>query len=95
LTSETIDSAAVSPSSRRPGVVIRPPTLTLKNLPADLAKFWRYRDLLNTLTRHRISVRYKQSMLGVFWAVLQPPSMMLIFTFIFSLIARMPTGDRP
>jgi len=95
LTSHPIDSAAVNRSSRRPGAVIRPPTLTLKNLPADLAKFWRYRDLLNTLTRHRISVRYKQSMLGVFWAVLQPLSMMLIFTFIFSLIARVPTGDRP
>jgi lipopolysaccharide transport system permease protein len=82
----------------RPGrriSVIRPPTFSPRNLRGDLAKLWQYRDLLYTLSEHRIKVRYKQSLLGIFWAILQPLSMMLIFTFIFSFIARMPSEGAP
>jgi lipopolysaccharide transport system permease protein len=75
--------------------VIRPPAFSLKNLRGDLIKLVQYRDLLYTLSVHRIKVRYKQSLLGIFWAILQPLSMMLIFTFIFSLIARMPSEGAP
>jgi lipopolysaccharide transport system permease protein len=75
--------------------VIRPPAFSLRNLRGDLIKLARYRDLLYTLSVHRIKVRYKQSVLGIFWAILQPLSMMLIFTFIFSLIARMPSEGAP
>ncbi len=75
--------------------VIRPPTFSLGNLRSDLLRLAQYRDLLYTLSIHRIKVRYKQSVLGIFWAILQPLSMMLIFTFIFSLIARMPSEGAP
>ncbi len=75
--------------------VIRPPTFSPRNLSGDLAKLWQYRDLLYTLSEHRIKVRYKQSVLGVLWAILQPLSLMLIFTFIFSLIAKMPSDGAP
>ena len=75
--------------------VIRPPSFSLRNLRADLTKLAQYRDLLSTLSIHRIKVRYKQSVLGIFWALLQPLSMMLIFTFIFSFIARMPSEGAP
>ena len=71
------------------------PSFSLKNLRSDLTKLWQYRDLLYTLSVHRIKVRYKQSLLGIFWAILQPLSMMLIFTFIFSIIARMPSEGAP
>jgi lipopolysaccharide transport system permease protein len=60
-----------------------------------LAKLAQYKDLIATLSVHRIKIRYKQSVLGVFWAVLQPLSIMLIFTFIFSLIVRMPSEGAP
>jgi lipopolysaccharide transport system permease protein len=60
-----------------------------------LAKLGQYKDLIWTLSIHRIKVRYKQSVLGIFWAILQPISMMLIFTFIFSFIARMPSEGLP
>jgi len=60
-----------------------------------LAKLGQYKDLIWTLSIHRIKVRYKQSVLGIFWAFLQPISMMLIFTFIFSFIARMPSEGLP
>jgi lipopolysaccharide transport system permease protein len=46
-------------------------------------------------TWREIHVRYKQSVLGVAWAVLQPLSLMLVFTAVFSLIIRIPTGDIP
>jgi lipopolysaccharide transport system permease protein len=85
---------SVGPRERRISI-IRPPSFSLRNLSGDLAKLWQYRDLLYTLSVHRIKVRYKQSLLGIVWAILQPLSMMLIFTFIFSLIARMPQEGAP
>jgi len=54
-----------------------------------------YRDLLYTLTLHRFSVRYKQSLLGPAWAVVQPLSLMAIYTIIFSLFTRIPTNGLP
>jgi len=75
--------------------VLSPPSLSGSNLINDLAKLRQYSDLLLTLSIHRIKVRYKQSVLGIFWAILQPLSMMLIFTFIFSLIAKMPSEGAP
>ncbi len=76
-------------------VVIRPPSLTRLNLIANLRKLYHYRDLLYTLTIHRIKVRYKQSLLGISWAILQPLSMMMIFTIIFSFFAKMPSEGSP
>src|SRR6267378_7347700 len=75
--------------------VLGPPSLSGLNLIKDLAKLRQYSDLLLTLSLHRIKVRYKQSVLGVFWAILQPLSMMLIFTFIFSYIARIKSEGAP
>jgi lipopolysaccharide transport system permease protein len=79
----------------RPTSEIRPPSLSGISIPANLAKLAQYKDLIATLSVHRIKVRYKQSVLGVFWAILQPLSIMLIFTFIFSLIAKMPSEGAP
>ena len=61
----------------------------------DLRKLVKYRDLLYTLSVHRIKVRYKQSVLGGLWAILQPVSLMLMFTFIFSIVAKMPSEGAP
>lgn len=75
--------------------VIRPPSLLQFDLFGNLSKLLQYKDLLYTLSVHRIKVRYKQSVLGVSWAILQPLSLMLIYTLIFSLIARMPSDGAP
>src|SRR6185369_1467545 len=74
---------------------IRPPSIFGFNLLANLSKLLQYKDLVWTLSLHRIKVRYKQSVLGILWAFLQPISMMLVFPFIFSLIARMPSDGIP
>ncbi|MGA8810165.1 MAG: ABC transporter permease, partial [Thermoanaerobaculia bacterium] len=56
-------------------------------LNIDLAELWRNRELLYFLTWRDIKIRYKQTVLGASWALLQPASMMLIFTLVFSRLA--------
>ena len=51
-------------------------------------------DLLLTLSQHRIKVRYKQSRLGILWAVVQPLAMMLVFTLVFSFLRSAPAATR-
>ncbi len=75
--------------------VITAPSLSAAKFVNDLAKLAQYRDLLYTLSVHRIKVRYKQSVLGGLWAIIQPVSMMLMFTLIFSFIARIPSEGVP
>jgi lipopolysaccharide transport system permease protein len=75
--------------------VLRAPSFSPLGLVGSLLTLAQYRDLLVTLTLHRIKVRYKQSVLGIAWAILQPLSLMLIYTLIFSFIAKVPTGDTP
>jgi len=79
----------------RPRSVLGPPAFSPLAIVGHLAKLWQYRDLLVTLTVHRIKVRYKQSALGLAWAVLQPLALMLIYTVIFSTIARIQTDGAP
>jgi lipopolysaccharide transport system permease protein len=74
---------------------IRPPSFSPRELLRELAGLWQYRDLLYTLSIHRIKVRYKQSVLGLTWAILQPLSLMLIYTVIFSVIAKVPSEGVP
>lgn len=81
--------------SNRRLIVIRPARSSWRSLPGHLRRLPEYGDLLYTLTAHRISVRYRQTALGVVWAVLQPLLMMLIFTGVFSVLARMPSDGVP
>jgi lipopolysaccharide transport system permease protein len=75
--------------------VIRPPSFSLRALGEHLARLAQCRDLIYALTLHRISVRYKQSVLGYFWAVLHPVLLLLIYTVIFSRVAAVPTNGAP
>jgi lipopolysaccharide transport system permease protein len=61
----------------------------------ELRSVWEYRELAYFLVWKEIKVRYKQTALGVAWAVLQPFLTMLIFTLIFSYLARIPTSGIP
>ena len=88
-------SNVVLPVETRQVTIIRAPSFARFSLINSLTELAHYRDLLYTLTVHRIRVRYKQSVLGMSWAVVQPVSMMIVFTVVFSLIARVPSGDVP
>ena len=61
---------------------------------AHVQNLFHFRELIGMWAFREIRVRYKQSLLGAAWAVLQPLALMLIFTFVFSQIARIPT-DQP
>jgi lipopolysaccharide transport system permease protein len=58
-------------------------------------ELWAHRELLYFLTRRDISVRYKQTAIGVLWAVLQPLVATAIFTIIFSTVGRFETANVP
>jgi homopolymeric O-antigen transport system permease protein len=79
----------------RPVRIIRPPSFSPFILLRELRGLWQYRDLFYTLTVHRIKVRYKQSVLGLAWAILQPLSLMLVYTVIFSVITKVPSEGTP
>ena len=61
----------------------------------DLQRLYRHRELLWQWTNREIKVRYKQSLLGAAWALVQPLALMLVFTVVFSFLAKVPTGDTP
>jgi lipopolysaccharide transport system permease protein len=66
---------------------------TEKNYWADL---WRYRELFLILAWRDLSVRYKQTIIGILWAILRPFLTMVVFTVIFSRIAKLPSdGSAP
>src|SRR5215475_272945 len=53
-----------------------------------LGELWRYRELLGFLTWRDVKIRYKQTVLGAAWAVLQPVMTMVVFTIFFGRFAR-------
>jgi lipopolysaccharide transport system permease protein len=61
----------------------------------DLRELWAYRELLAVLTMRDIRVRYKQTMLGAVWAILQPFMTMVVFTIFFGHLANMPSDGYP
>jgi lipopolysaccharide transport system permease protein len=65
------------------------------SLRAHLRELLKHRELLWLVTQREIKVRYKQSSLGVLWAILQPLSLMLVLTVFYSWFARMPSDDLP
>lgn len=90
----TAASVQGAPAARTT-VVIRPASYGWMRLGDHLAQLRDYGDLLYTLTQHRFRVRYKQTSLGIAWALLQPLLMMAIFTAVFSVLARMPSDGTP
>ncbi len=61
----------------------------------SILELWRFRELLWVFTLKEIKIRYKQTLLGVAWAILQPAALTVIFTIIFSLFLKVHTGGVP
>ena len=85
-------SAAVESLSARPQVTIRAGGSWM---PLDVRELWAYRELLYFLTWRDIKVRYKQAVLGVAWAVIQPLLTMVVFTLFFGKLAKIPSNGIP
>jgi lipopolysaccharide transport system permease protein len=61
----------------------------------NLKELYAYRELLFYLVMRDVTVRYKQTMLGSAWAIVQPVTMMAIFTLVFGVVANIPHGKGP
>jgi lipopolysaccharide transport system permease protein len=75
-----------------PSIVVLPSTSLLD---LDLKAIWQYRELLYFLVWREVKVRYKQTVLGIAWAVLQPLMTMAIFTVIFGMFVNVPSDGLP
>jgi lipopolysaccharide transport system permease protein len=64
-------------------------------LALDLQEFWAYRELLYFFVWRDIKVRYKQTVIGVAWAVLQPVLTMIVFSLFFGKLAKIPSQGLP
>lgn len=64
-------------------------------VPIDFAELWRYRELFLFLALRDILVRYKQTVIGVAWAVIQPVLIMIVFTVVFGKVAKLPADGIP
>jgi lipopolysaccharide transport system permease protein len=74
-------------------ILIIEPGRSEKNYWAD---FWRYRELFLILAWRDLSVRYKQTIIGILWAIIRPFLTMVVFTVIFGRIAKLPSdGNAP
>jgi lipopolysaccharide transport system permease protein len=61
----------------------------------DVRELWHYRDLLYFLTWREISIRYKQTVLGFAWAIIQPLATTLVFTVFLGRVAKVPSDGIP
>ena len=61
----------------------------------NLGELWRYRELLYFLTLRDIKVRYKQTLMGVAWVIIQPLLTMMLFTLVFNRFVKLNSGSLP
>lgn len=79
-------------SDLKPTYIVQPKS---SNWKLDIKNFFEYQDLVSLLVFRDIKIRYVQSILGVGWALIQPLFSMVIFTFIFGHLAKIPSNDIP
>ena len=60
-----------------------------------LAELWQFRDLMYFFVWRDVKIRYKQTVLGITWVIVQPLLSMLIFTIFFGRLAKMPSQGLP
>ena len=85
-------SVGVRQRQPSPSIVIEPRRGLLK---IDVGTLWQYRELLYFLIWRDVKVRYKQTMIGMAWVVLQPVLTMIVFTLVFGRFARIPSDGIP
>ncbi len=107
---ETLTSSGSEPQATGAAVAagaVLPPVPTAGSMPVTIIRrsrglfdlnlpgLWAYRELLFFLIWRDIKVKYKQTVVGLLWVVLQPVATMLIFTIVFGRLAKLPTGGVP
>jgi lipopolysaccharide transport system permease protein len=82
-----------------PEIALKRPTVVIQASRGifhfDVRELWQYRELLYFLIWKEVKVRYKQTVIGAAWAILQPLMAMMVFTIIFGKFARIPSDGLP
>jgi lipopolysaccharide transport system permease protein len=88
------DIVSNTPPTRRrePVVRIRP---AKGWIGLDIGELWRFRELFGFLVWRDLKIKYRQTLLGVGWAILVPFLQMVIFSFVFGRVAKLPTDGLP
>src|SRR5713226_5112426 len=81
-----------TPEAAVPSLFIRP---SAGWAPIGFKELWEYRELLYFLTWRDIKVRYKQTVLGAAWAIIQPFFLMVVFSLFFGYLAKVPSDGIP
>ncbi|GAB4559950.1 MAG: ABC transporter permease [Anaerolineae bacterium] len=89
----SLPAATQSHSEATAAPIIIEPTHGIASL--RLGEIWAYRELLYILTWRDVKVRYKQTLLGIFWIILQPLVSMLVFSFLFGRLLGVPSEGVP
>jgi lipopolysaccharide transport system permease protein len=89
---ELQSAASTHGPARGPHVLIRSEE---SGVQLNLSDLWAYRELLYFLTWRDVKVRYKQTLMGAAWVVIQPLATMLIATLVFNKFARLDAGPVP
>ncbi|MEK7120570.1 MAG: ABC transporter permease, partial [Patescibacteria group bacterium] len=82
----------INASTQTPITTIRPKKLFSIR---DITELWKYKELLYFFTWRDLKVRYKQTFVGVAWAIFQPFVTMFVFTIFFSKLGNMPSDSVP
>src|SRR5690554_5244983 len=96
---EDLRQAAIQEAATAPKPDVRPPTVVIQpqrgfqSLGVD--ELWRYRELLYFLVWRDVKVRYKQTVLGASWAIIQPFFTMVVFSLFFGRLAGVPSDGIP
>jgi lipopolysaccharide transport system permease protein len=77
---------------RKPFVTIRPPS---RWVPINLREMWHFHDLLTTFAIRDVKLRYRQTLLGVAWVILQPLAGAGILSVVFGQVANLPSDGVP
>ena len=80
-------------TKHEPTTIYIKPTKGLAAL--NLRDLWTYRELIYFMVWRDVKVKYKQTLLGMAWAVVQPIMTMIVFTFVFDKVAKLPTEGIP
>jgi lipopolysaccharide transport system permease protein len=95
------DTLGVAPQSAQPREAEAPvETLTVIEAdrgwqPINVRELWAFRELIYFLIWRDVKVRYKQTLLGAAWAILQPAMLMIVFTIFLGKLAKVPAGELP
>ena len=87
-----VDVTQDAKDGRQQTILIRP---SRGWVPLNLNDLWRYRELIYFLTWRDLKVRYRQTLIGATWGLLQPFLMMVVFSIFFARLAGVPSDGAP